>query len=802
MNTLRFFALLLGVVVFTHVGVASAADGTVVGFVTDAESRIVRSIPLDVFAYRKGQWREGSYDAATGAYSITLPPGTWYVGGTVPPTTGFTAEGINFVATVADGKETHYSFVLDRIGGVIRGNTKESSGSFISKTLINLQRLFSVKPSAPTLSSTANGDGSYEVYVPEGTYAIQAFSSPTNGLVNPAAQELTVSEGEIANLGLVFKKATREVFGVVLPNGAVGSGATVVASSDKHRAETMSDEFNIFRLKVNDGETITQQAYNTMGTKTYQSAPQTITVSGADVFKVLTLSLTATTLPAGKSSVFSGATGGTVHLANGMALSLPPQAVDASTVKASVQPSVSPSPVSMTLVGPAYNISLVSGSNLPTTAVLKRFVVEIPYDEGAVKAAGLKESALRLVAWDAGAGAWRVANNSVVDTDSNTVVGLTNYFARFTVADPQRESGGGGGGGGAGTPLPHPPSDFDVASVSVAQVVLKWKDSAIEVDEAYRLERDGVVIADNIPPTVESYTDTGVEPGSVHAYRIISFNPAGSNASPVRLVPIPADTVPPQIQNITVAPSQTSASISWTTDEPTTSVLSYGVTLGADASTAADENFVTVHTLATGEALAPGTAYQYTIAAKDKFGNESVSTLGTFSTPAAPLAPAVPSGGSAGASGASAGASAPALTPTGGGGSNTGSGVGSVTTVVTGSTAVDAGATGAAPSPIGTAQPSVSTQTGVQPFTKNLGLGSTGSEVTLLQQFLAKNKELYPQGIVSGYFGPLTKAAVIRFQNKYASTVLAPIGLSAGTGYVGTLTRAELNERYGKELAP
>jgi len=69
-------------------------------------------------------------------------------------------------------------------------------------------------------------------------------------------------------------------------------------------------------------------------------------------------------------------------------------------------------------------------------------------------------------------------------------------------------------------------------------------------------------------------------------------------------------------------------------------------------------------------------------------------------------------------------------------------------------------------------------------FTSDFGLGSrdasTAGAVTELQRFLAKNPTLYPEGLVTGYYGNLTKRAVQRFQ--------ASKGISQ-TGYVGPLTR-------------
>jgi uncharacterized protein (UPF0335 family) len=72
---------------------------------------------------------------------------------------------------------------------------------------------------------------------------------------------------------------------------------------------------------------------------------------------------------------------------------------------------------------------------------------------------------------------------------------------------------------------------------------------------------------------------------------------------------------------------------------------------------------------------------------------------------------------------------------------------------------------------------------------RTLVKGMSGDDVKELQAWLAQDKDVYPQGLISGFYGPMTEQAVKKFQKKY--------GIEQA-GSVGPKTRAQLNKLFKK----
>ncbi len=78
-------------------------------------------------------------------------------------------------------------------------------------------------------------------------------------------------------------------------------------------------------------------------------------------------------------------------------------------------------------------------------------------------------------------------------------------------------------------------------------------------------------------------------------------------------------------------------------------------------------------------------------------------------------------------------------------------------------------------------------------FTHTLQKGSRGIDVNLIQRSFATDPNIYPQGVVNGYWGSFTQSAFLRFQNEYELNM---------TGIFDEVTRAVLNRLFYQQLCP
>jgi hypothetical protein len=103
-----------------------------------------------------------------------------------------------------------------------------------------------------------------------------------------------------------------------------------------------------------------------------------------------------------------------------------------------------------------------------------------------------------------------------------------------------------------------------------------------------------------------------------------------------------ADSSPPVISNVSSGtPSSTGTTITWMTDEASSSQVEYGATTAYGSATALNSSMVTSHSV-TLSGLTPGTTYYFRVRSVDSAGNPATAT-GSFQTASAAASGAGPS---------------------------------------------------------------------------------------------------------------------------------------------------------------
>jgi hypothetical protein len=133
---------------------------------------------------------------------------------------------------------------------------------------------------------------------------------------------------------------------------------------------------------------------------------------------------------------------------------------------------------------------------------------------------------------------------------------------------------------------------------------------------------------------------SGLLPGTTYHFRVKSKDAAGNLAdsgdnsftTSTTAPSGPIDTTPPVITGVTASNvTNSSATISWATNEDADTQVDYGLTTSYGSSTALNASLVTSHSQ-TLSGLTPATLYHYRVRSSDGSGNLSVSNNYTFTT--------------------------------------------------------------------------------------------------------------------------------------------------------------------------
>jgi glucose/arabinose dehydrogenase len=148
--------------------------------------------------------------------------------------------------------------------------------------------------------------------------------------------------------------------------------------------------------------------------------------------------------------------------------------------------------------------------------------------------------------------------------------------------------------------------------------------------------------AETFAPTKTWTLSSGAGTKTVYA----QFRDAAGNWSAAATDTIVLDTTAPTISSRTATNiTSSSAQVTWTTDEPATSRVEYGLTTAYGSTTTLDPTLLTAHSVAV-TGLAANTTYNYRVRSIDAAGNERISNNSTFKTAAAAdtVAPSTPTG--------------------------------------------------------------------------------------------------------------------------------------------------------------
>ena len=170
--------------------------------------------------------------------------------------------------------------------------------------------------------------------------------------------------------------------------------------------------------------------------------------------------------------------------------------------------------------------------------------------------------------------------------------------------------------------------DFVIKSVSDRGAIITWKTSEPCISEIHYKTETGetrIIKVSTKPDIYHAVSLTGLDSGQKYYIKLQCQDNAGNINEPIerdfQTLLSAADTIAPQlIGQPAVSVNDTSATISWTTDEKAKSQVKYGLITGDEFPSAFTDKFNTAHSVFL-SGLSPSTTYHYQLMSRDASGN-------------------------------------------------------------------------------------------------------------------------------------------------------------------------------------
>ena len=234
-----------------------------------------------------------------------------------------------------------------------------------------------------------------------------------------------------------------------------------------------------------------------------------------------------------------------------------------------------------------------------------------------------------------------------------------NYSGQSGSASATTDAGGGGGGGGDTTPpsvASFSPTNGATGIAPTATLVMTMTELVNKVSGNIIVRRtgndsvfesisvssaavsvSGSVVTITLTAPLESATAyyVTVDAGAFTDQSGNSFAGFSGNSTWAFAT---VDVVAPVISGVSASTTQTSATISFSTNEPALATLEWGTSTSYGLGSASEVVLLTVHAMGIGS-LNPSTLYYYRLTAQDGSGNVSTPSTGTFTTLTPPPPP-------------------------------------------------------------------------------------------------------------------------------------------------------------------